>query len=206
MDNLALGLTKAIAELLESNEKRSQEQKQRLTELEKKVDILEKTCTNLVNENNKLQNDLTICKKQEEESRACIARTEEELKKLDGWTVVIRTFANQLNELKDRGDETDNKIGQLFEHLKLHQRHIKSITSHIRQPPTPSYTHRVTNIPRSLSSRFSNIPDQSSSPLHESLDDEAISLLSDQTEHLKQGIDALNDLTRSYDKGKSYYG
>lgn len=204
MDNLALGVTKAITELLESNERRSQEQRQRLSEMETKVDALEKTCTNLANENNKLREELTICKKQEEESRSIISHTADEFKELARWTHIITTIAQQLNDWKDQSTEANNRIAQLFEHIKQHQRHLKSIVNQLRQPPASNYTHRVTHVPRSLSSRFSNI-EQSSSPLLESIDDEEISVLSDQTEHLKRGVDALNELQRSFEKNSLYY-
>lgn len=204
MDNESLEVTKAINELLSSRQKRFLDQQQQMAEVQGKVDRLEKLCTNLTNDNIKLREDLTTSKNQEEETKLILSRHEEQFKELDGWRNVLTTVAGQLNDLKSQTVAFDSRITELEERITNHHRHLQNIINNQRkQPPTPTYTQRQNHMRRSMSSRFSNI--DHSSPLHESLDDEAISLLSDQTEHLKRGVEALNELQRSFEKNSLYY-
>lgn len=233
MDSLASGLTKAISDVLEQNEKRfvdqqsSQEAHTKLLEnLQTRVDCLESKCKELIGENASLKKELEESKIRTElgakEIKTSIIELEARLKKYGDWFNLITTIAAQVTALNDFRDNMQERMKEIYETqneiVQQVRRHQLQLNAAAAAATNNTHSYRVPIKSPSTSSflssnNYTSLPRYKSNTnfnhqnnnLLSSLDpNDEMNDLSEHAENLRKGVQDLNALQRSFEKHSFY--
>lgn len=218
----------------ENQAKLSDELKTRLLNLETKLTNLETKCQELNNENINLKAQLKQSKEKENETAKEIVQVKSDLEKqqnriggYEGWIDLISTIGAQINCLNTSRDSFEERFREIHDNQadlikqvrRQQQQLTAALTTSTISPSTSSSNYRAPIKSPSASSYLNNgymshssLPSRIKPPTYQkskssfvSIDtDEHMSELDDQFANLNRGVEALNDLQRSFEKNSIY--